>query len=154
MVSCCPTYVQVTLLAFLQALSLFTCVAMWIKSTNEEQRSAFIGCSTFTSCFLQPFVHVFMEPDNLRARLNLFFCDCVNWVLWFVVCHLIVLDLKGMGALLPDASIKVMIIDYMLIAYVIYFTSAALLLLPIWNFYVEKRDEGKKYHNNTKVKTQ
>ena len=78
----------------------------------------------------------------MRGRLNLFVCDCVNWVLWFAVCHMIVLDIKGFGALLPDESIKDMIIDYMLIAYIVYAVSAFLLLKPIWNFYTEKRDEA------------
>ena len=145
MTAFCPTYVQVTLLACMQAATLLVCLGMWINCKDEEKRSVFIGCSTFTSCFLQPFIHVYMEPDNMRARLNLFVCDCVNWVLWFAVCHMIVLDIKGFGAVLPDESIKDMIIDYMLVAYIVYVVSAYLLLNPIWNFYVEKRDEGLTY---------
>ena len=65
---------------------------------------------------------------------------------------MIVLDIKGFGAVLPDMSVKDMIIDYMLVAYIVYVVSAYLLLNPIWNFYVEKRDEGLTYKQNANVK--
>ena len=136
-----PTYVQVAALGCLQLTTVIASLGMWMNAKDSDSRSVYIGCSCFTSCFLQPFVHVWMEPNNLRARLNLFVCDFANWVIWFFVCHLIILDLKGAGTILPNKEVKDILLDWIGVCYLVFLSSMYILLRPVWNFYIEKRNE-------------
>ena len=140
----CSAYVGVIILGCIQALTLLTSLILWATAESDEHKRVFSAFSAFTSFFLMPFIWVWWDPDNVRARLALFWFDFTNWVLWLVACHMLLTDIWGFGVVLPANSVanklRSLHLGWIALGYFVYFEAMRFLLAPIWSFYIEKRD--------------
>ena len=139
----CPSFVGVIILGCLQTLFFIGCIALFFIEAPLDYESITL-ISVISALFIVPYLWVWLNQENICARLTLFWSGVISSLLGFCFfTFILMLVLMGFQITVLneggtyDEDNETLHVAKVVVGYILYIIGAAFGLLCLWNFYTE-----------------